>query len=237
VKDYVNEYLGLGWNLIPIRPGTKKPAVEWGERVASPMTAEELRTHGDCGLAVLTGAPSGVIVLDVDGPEGEASIEGYPLPDAPTVRTARGRHLYFRHPGRRVKSRTGVMPKVDVRGDGGYAVLPPTLHELGVVTYTWTRPVGAGPLPDAPSWLLELCEEEVPRFVRECSHDEEVDTVRVQSALQFVSSSEYQDWKTIGMALHHAYDGDAEGFALWSEWSQGCSTLSTESEMQQWLTI
>ena len=30
----------------------------------------------------------------------------------------------------------------------------------------------------------------------------------------------YQRWIRLGMALHHATDGSAEGFELWDQWSR-----------------
>jgi P4 family phage/plasmid primase-like protien len=94
-------------------------------------------------LALLTGARSNRVVVDLDGEEGEANwkkIEDEFGPFAPTleVRTKHGRHLYFLHPGG-VKILTrkgsdfypfgrdaGPVKGVDVRGDGGLVVAPPS---------------------------------------------------------------------------------------------------------------
>ena len=48
-------------------------------------------------VAILTGAQSGVIVLDVDGPDGETFLKGMVVPKTPTAKTGRGRHIFFRH--------------------------------------------------------------------------------------------------------------------------------------------
>ena len=42
-----------------------------------------------------------------------------------------GRHLYFRHPGGHVPNRVGIQLGIDVRGDGGYVVAPPSVHPNG----------------------------------------------------------------------------------------------------------
>jgi hypothetical protein len=87
----------------------------------------------DANIGIATGAVSGLVVLDVDGEGGEASLaalerEHGPLPETPTVLTGKGRHLYFSHPGVAVPSRVHVAPGLDVRGDGGYVVAPPSSH-------------------------------------------------------------------------------------------------------------
>ena len=51
-------------------------------------------------VGIVTGPVSGIVVVDVDGAEGEASLAALgELPPTPTVRTGKGRHLYFKHPG------------------------------------------------------------------------------------------------------------------------------------------
>jgi hypothetical protein len=87
----------------------------------------------DANIGIATGAVSGLVVLDVDGEDGEASLaalerEHGPLPLTPTVLTGKGRHLYFTHPGVPVPNRVRVAPGLDVRGDAGYVVAPPSTH-------------------------------------------------------------------------------------------------------------
>ncbi|MBI5570294.1 MAG: DUF927 domain-containing protein [Desulfomonile tiedjei] len=117
----------------------------------------------DSNIGLRTGAISGVWVLDIDGPEGEASLaalteKNEPLPDTWEVQTGRGRHLYFKHPGGKIpNSASKVGLKIDVRGDGGYVILPPSNHYSGA-RYQWgfvTSPDDI-PLAEAPEWLVEL---------------------------------------------------------------------------------
>jgi hypothetical protein len=71
-----------------------------------------------------------LVVVDVDGPVGEASIASMVIPDTPTVRTGRGRHLYFR---KTKKLRLKKLQGVDFRLDGkGYVVAPPSKHSTGL---------------------------------------------------------------------------------------------------------
>jgi hypothetical protein len=112
------------------------------------------RLTPDANIGVATGAVSGVVVIDVDGPDGEASLakledQHGPVPVTFTVRTPRGRHVYVRHPGGKVKNSAGKLgPGLDIRGDGGYAVLPPSVRPDG--PYTVERPAELAELP--PSW-------------------------------------------------------------------------------------
>ncbi len=66
-----------------------------------------------------------------------------------------GRHLYFRHPGGIVRNRVGLAPGIDVRGDGGCVVAPPSVHPSGK-RYAWVASHGPedSPLARAPAWLL-----------------------------------------------------------------------------------
>lgn len=109
-------------------------------------------------VGVVTGAVSGVVVLDVDGPDGTASLAGRELPVTPTVETGSGgRHYYFAHPGGQVPNKVRVAPGLDVRGDGGYVVAPPSRHRSGRV-YRWVDGRRPDQVPPAqmPGWLLDM---------------------------------------------------------------------------------
>ncbi len=86
-------------------------------------------------IAVATGEVSGIWVMDVDELESLHTLETQygALPKTPLVRTGGGgRHFYFRHPGVRVpNSQSKIAKKIDVRGDGGYVLLPPSVHASG----------------------------------------------------------------------------------------------------------
>jgi hypothetical protein len=107
--------------------------------------------HPDGLLAVRTGATpagAGVVVVDIDPGHG-GRID--PALMAPTLAVATGNHgwhLYYRHPGPPVLSRP--LPDaagVDVKADGGYVVLPPSVHPTTRRPYRWAnaRPVGEMP--------------------------------------------------------------------------------------------
>lgn len=160
------DYLARGWSVVPLRPADKRPLVAWEplqhERPAPAAVHDWFLHRPDANVGIVTGALSSLIVLDVDpqhgGAESLAALERAHAPLPPTVEALTGgggRHLYFRHPGGLVRNRAGLRPGVDLRGDGGYVVAPPSLHPSGR-RYAW-RP-GAAPADLAPAplplWLL-----------------------------------------------------------------------------------
>ena len=160
------EYLERGWSVIPLRQADKRPLIRWQEfqyRHAEQREVESwLQGWPDANLGIVTGLVSGLIVVDIDpahgGEESLAALEASQgtLPVTQSVRTGRGgRHLYFRHPGGVIHNRVGLRPGIDLRGDGGYVVAPPSLHPNGR-RYAWIP--GRGPhevaLSPLPLWLL-----------------------------------------------------------------------------------
>jgi hypothetical protein len=118
------------------------------------------RKNINIGLA--TGARSTVWALDVDGEEGEKTLAAlvakhYPLPATLESHTGRGRHLFFRYPGVKVINRAGLGLKLDVRGDGGYVVIPPSRHKTGV-SYAYKD--GTAAVAISPAWLVQLVTEQ-----------------------------------------------------------------------------
>ncbi len=101
----------------------------------------------DANIGIATGAISGVIALDNDprngGSESLRMLEdSLPdgLPDTPRSLTGSGgEHVLLAHPGIRVanfKGKDWSFPGLDVKGDGGYIVAPPSMHVSGR-RYEW----------------------------------------------------------------------------------------------------
>ncbi|GAA0734613.1 bifunctional DNA primase/polymerase [Dactylosporangium roseum] len=101
-------------------------------------------------LAVRTGAVSGLVVIDIDPAHG-GRVDPVVMPETACVVTGSGGwHLYYRHPGSAVPCSQGrIDAGVDVRGDGGYVVAPPSVHPRTGRPYRWldTRPVVEMPPP------------------------------------------------------------------------------------------
>jgi hypothetical protein len=110
-------------------------------------------------VAVACGVVSGIFVIDVDSLDAELELrklekEHGQLPPTVEVITARGRHLYFKAPEVPVRNSAGkIAPGIDVRGDGGYVLAPPSIHPSGRA-YAWGVD-SAGTIAEAPDWLLD----------------------------------------------------------------------------------
>jgi hypothetical protein len=172
VREAALAYLARGWSVIPIEPRGKRPVVPWLEyqrRLATPHEIEHwFQRWPDANVGVVTGALSGLVVLDVDPRHGGAdSLARLEIDHAPLARTIEaatgggGRHLYFAHPGGAVPNRIAIVPGIDVRGDGGCVVAPPSLHASGG-RYAWvpSRSPDEASLALLPRWLLAAGREE-----------------------------------------------------------------------------
>ncbi len=159
------DYLARGWSVIPIRAKAKRPAVPWKAYQNKCATEETVhawfRRTPDYNVGIVTGALSGLIVLDIDPRHGgNASLrklerEHGALPDTlESITGGGGRHVYFSHPGGEVRNRVGIVPGIDLRGDGGCIVAPPSVHPSGK-PYRWVRGRGPGQVKLArlPDWL------------------------------------------------------------------------------------
>ena len=162
------DFRAKGYNVVPQSAVDKKhPAVRWKglqDRLAEQGELEGWKHLFENGVGFITGAVSGVIVIESDGPEGEAVIAQFeklhgPLPSTLTIRSGSGRglHRHFRHPGFPVKTVANPSIKLDVKGDKGYCVLPPSLHKSGG-RYEVVGDAEPARLPDG---LLEFIEMKV----------------------------------------------------------------------------
>lgn len=162
---YALKYASWGWSVIPlhwiqngqctckngikcISPG-KHPRVGWAEYQKRRATDKEIREWWKkwpkANIGIVTGAISGIIVLDIDMPYGMQTIRKnkYALFPTPIVRTGGGGwHYIYKHPGcdcRNFAKKIGktILPDVDFRGDGGLIVAPPSNHIDGG-NYQWS---------------------------------------------------------------------------------------------------
>lgn len=159
----------LGLRAFPCKPKTKKPATEHGFKDATTdPDAVDFWWNGTYlyNIGIATG--NGIVVLDVDakhdigkyGDETLAELEQEygPLPDTWMCLTGGGgTHYYFACNDPALTVATDFLPGLDYRGDGGYVVAPPSLHESRR-EYEWEaahRP-GDVPLAPLPDWLHRL---------------------------------------------------------------------------------
>lgn len=144
--------------------------------VDATMISTAIRRYWDmwpqANIGVRTGTPGGAIVLDIDGEIGQASVEALEarygdLPATWAVDTGGGGlHLWYATPAASVRNSAGTKlgPGIDVRGEGGYVVAPPSLHRSGK-RYDWAsawHPSRVA-LADPPTWLIQLVAEPAAR--------------------------------------------------------------------------
>lgn len=119
-------------------------------------------------LAVRTGAVSGLLVVDVDPAHGGTASLNDLVREGLLPRTLRvitgsgGQHLYYRHPGHPMPSRP--MPGrrgIDIKADGGYVVLPPSIHHRTGLPYRWATTSG-GDVMEMPPALVTGCLPPMP---------------------------------------------------------------------------
>jgi len=117
--------------LLPVKAGTKdQPLVAWGTEASSdPSQIKQwLRRFPGCNWAMATGHD--VVVVDIDSPAAMTEFEAR-FGDTTTFRTStpRGWHLYFEVPeGVTLRNSAGLVGEnIDVRGVGGYVMIPPSV--------------------------------------------------------------------------------------------------------------
>jgi hypothetical protein len=165
------QYRRYHWSVIPIRAYEKRPLIKWQEYQQRLATEDEIKAWyqrwPEANIGIVTGAVSGLVVLDIDpGHGGQQSLAQWeqthdPLPMSVEASTGGGgRHLYFRHPGGVIHNRAGLAPGIDLRGDGGCVVAPPSLHSSGKL-YSWVegRAPGEASLSELPPWLLAMLQD------------------------------------------------------------------------------
>jgi len=157
-------YASRGWPVFPCRRRGKEPLVPGGFKATTtdPATIRSWwRRWPDANIGLATGRPSGLIVLDVDPRHGgdETLLDLPPLPHTVECLTGGGgRHVYLQWPGFAVRCRPNAFgPGLDLKADGGYVLLPPSVHPSGR-RYTWELSSHPDDTPIAalPDWLLDM---------------------------------------------------------------------------------
>ena len=159
---YALWYAKLGFWVIPLRERDKRPLIpNWqNEATTDEATIREWWAKWpNANIGILTGRYDGgyFCVLDFDPRNGGDWYDDAPkgaLPDTWVVHTGGGgRHFYYKTPyplrGRKLKA------GVDLKGEGGYVVAPPSIHPEGE-PYVWEvgAEPGAMPIGGVPEWVL-----------------------------------------------------------------------------------
>jgi hypothetical protein len=155
----LEDALGYGRRHRPVFPVDldKRPLTSHGFKDATDDVRQIERwwvQHPDAGIGTPTG-PNWFVLDDDTGGTAIAALEAEhgPLPPTIEVATPRpGRHVYLI--GETTNSDTALPDGLNVRGRGGYVLLPPSPHRNGV--YEWRTAPDETPIAPAPAWLLAL---------------------------------------------------------------------------------
>ena len=158
--DAALDYVRGGWAVLLVGQD-KKPLTAHGVHDA---TKDERVIRRLCTswpnalIAIATGRVSGVVALDVDVRPNGSGFDSLDrlgisiLPGAPTAHTpSGGMHVFFEAPAYEVKNSVSkIGPHLDVRGDGGYIIVPPGPGR----SWDPIKNLDTTPLPPMPEWMV-----------------------------------------------------------------------------------
>ena len=134
VRDAALAAARFGFSVLPwaFVGGTKKPMMKWKALQLEPLTPDQVndwwQRNPDHNWGAITGSVSNVVVIDLDDSVAlDWALDNLP-PTKWRVVTGRGEHWGYRHPGGRVGNQAGIGGlKIDLRGDGGWVAMPPSI--------------------------------------------------------------------------------------------------------------
>lgn len=177
IVDAALAYAHRGWSVVPVHtPGPegcscrrsdcpavgKHPRILWEVHMRAIATEETVtgwwERWPDANVGVVTGSVSDVVVLDVDPRnDGDASLQAMEdrwgaLPVTAVVRTGGGGwHYWFSAGDKQLPSRV-LSAGLDLKGEGGLVVAPPSMHASGI-RYRWLVDPTTIVLASVPHWL------------------------------------------------------------------------------------
>ena len=188
--DWAAMYHSYGLQAVPaMHPSSggqwKRPAIKWREHenalVGGDQIAQWFRRAQTGQMGIITGACSGIFVVDLDTHKGPSAMQwwtgllavennGMDLETAIVTTGGGGKQYYFRTPDGWTPPTNKTAVGVDIRGQGGFVMAPPSLHESGR-EYVWDagcEPWDTG-LLEAPQWLCDAIDKLVGGISQERS--------------------------------------------------------------------
>lgn len=169
MKDWALMYAGMGLAVFPLQPKDKKPATAHGCKDATTNTEiieNWWNLNPDYNIGIATGSRSGgLVVIDLDEDK-EKDKHGYEilkewqmvhgeLPDTWTSITGRGGYHLFYRDNAQTRNAQGLYDGIDIRGEGGYIVAPPSLHPNSH-KYEWEAGPGDCEIAPADGKVMEF---------------------------------------------------------------------------------
>ncbi len=169
-------YATQGFPVFPCKPRGKEPLTKHGFKDAT-IDATQIKTWWgrwpEANIGIPTGEISGLLVVDIDPRHGgNDSLDELTKKHGAFPATAEqltgggGRHIVLHYSGGSVPAK--LAPGIDLKGDGGYVVVAPSVHPSGEL-YRWDGIAGERALlslSDAPAWLLEHIDTAHNRIAR-----------------------------------------------------------------------
>jgi len=149
----------MNFSIIPIKKN-KRPFIKWTEYQTTKPTVKQVRQWWEkwphANIGIVTGAVSGINVVDCDSETGKEAINEF-LPDTlltPISKTPKGWHYYFKYqPG--LSNGVRIITDCDLRTDGGYVIAPPSKNGNGK-GYDWDLKIKKNPLEVMPEMLYDI---------------------------------------------------------------------------------
>ncbi|OGK19952.1 hypothetical protein A3C23_04600 [Candidatus Roizmanbacteria bacterium RIFCSPHIGHO2_02_FULL_37_13b] len=149
-----------GWSIIPIG-SDKRPLIAWKPYQKIKPTPKEIEQwfaiDPNANIGVVTGAISDLTIIDID-PRHNGTDKSFRNLKTIAVKTGGGGYHYYFKYEKGIKNGAGLKPGIDIRSEGGYVVVPPSLHQSGNY-YEWIQsPENTAPLPIpdfVKSWIKQ----------------------------------------------------------------------------------
>jgi hypothetical protein len=241
------EYAAQGLPVFPCvyAPGekrNKKPHTHHGFKDATtdPQVITRWWTQWpEAHVAIATGKPSGIVVLDLDvdekkGKNGPAEIPDWESRSNVIVRTPRGGvHLWFKYePERPILSSSDKIAKsVDVRGDGGYAIVP---HPRNGSAYIFEKGCAQDlkDLKPFPEDLRKRLPTSTPDAKPNAQPQAPIKLVELAVSLIPNADVGWDDWAKMGLAIYAATGG--KGLTIFDTFSQKSQKYDARETADKW---
>jgi primase-like protein/bifunctional DNA primase/polymerase-like protein/AAA domain-containing protein len=252
--NFLNEALKwhrFGLTVIPIRSGEKRPVTVWSEWDGEHQTEEHITAHwteySEHEVGAIT--DNSFIVLDADTPEAIKSIESlekaHDIVCDLVVSTSRGEHHYYKLATdtyvKQDSHDTKKFPnRIDVRTGHSLIILPPSgprkikvcnvdhLDQLQAVNQDFIDVVAIHNGRDVPRPHIKQ------ESTAEVTHISNHTQAEIRAYLDHIDpDGGYEDWRNVGMALHHEFEGNDIGLDIFDEWSSKGDKYTSQSDLDK----
>jgi hypothetical protein len=188
-------------------------------------------------IGVPTGRDSGFIVADFDNKKGKNGFDAFPdweklSPVAARTPTG-GTHSYFKDDGITRCSQGVIAPGVDIRGEGGYVIVPPSPG------YSWINGHDLKNLPALPERFRVKESEWSSKQWKPRDSSRPVERYKILAALKVIDPDPTREtWFEVGCSLRYEL-GEHEGKEVWRSWSKTGTQYKFDENVfeYQWKSI